>query len=204
MSFELKQRYFFITRSFELTDNTVKIRIKKPGSLITDEFKYEDISLKTATVKDFPLIYFLFFLVAICSFTVCLMSRLSGDASFEWDEICGLFMLTCFTAYICLGRYSNNLNLFLLDGRAIVFFAASPSAPDVERFLENLRTAQKKHLLNKYARSDEFTSPERIITQLKWLHDHGFISTNELHSLKNRTMINSYIPEGLTFNPNLN
>lgn len=198
----LNQRFFFTTKRFELTENSLKTKVSKPGSLIENEFKFEEIGRKISKRKSISLIALALclFFISATFITICL--HLSGDKSIDMYTILTMFALAICTTILALSKYKNDLNLFLNDGRYIALYAASPSETGVDAFMDELRATQKKYLLKRYADNDIYIPDERKIEQLYWLRNIDIIDDIECESLKNQILKKDNIPPVLGFNFN--
>jgi hypothetical protein len=197
---ELRQKYFFNTRFFELTDSSLKCTISKPGSLVENEFTFEEIGTRTSRRKfvDMPVVIISMILVSI--FIAMTYLRISGNTDIDIFVLLIFFVLAMAFVMLTLSRYRNDLNLYLNDGRYIAFYATQPDDTTVNQFLDTIKIAQKAYLLNRYATNEAYITDEAKAQRLYWLRDVHIIDETEFESLKNELLKKEYIAPVVGFN----
>lgn len=184
MSTILKQRFYFVTKRFEITSNSLKMDIKNPLNYIEDEFAFEEISKKLTRRKSpnlFTVVPGLACLVATFITTYSHFYQKDGNsvADIMMYAVPGavLLMISAF-------NFKNIINLMLHDKRTVPFYADSPTKTEVDDFLAQILAEQKKYMLARYAKADPYLSVEQSSNNLQWLRDRNIINDFELEELR--------------------
>ena len=180
----LRQRFLFVTKIFEITDNSLKVRTSRPFNYFEGEFAFENITKRVVWRKKVNR-YILFATVG-CLIGLCItiFSHLyEKDGSSVSDILFYTILSIPFLAAFFL-TYVNIIYLYLHDGRCLAFYGHLPKRIKVETFINELFTKQKEYLLDRYARADPYLSDEQVGNNLKWLWDRKIISDAELSELR--------------------
>jgi hypothetical protein len=201
MSNILKQQRLLTKRYFEITNNSLKISVKKPFKYYEEDFSFEEIGKKVFIKKSFNRYAVTGSVIALVGLLITAGGRLSGDKTISIEDILFYFILTIIASGILLVTALNTTNLMLVDKRYIAFFSKSTNKKEVTDFLALILAEQKKHMINKYARKEQFLPPERLMDQIIWLKDRDIISETEFENLKAELFpISSPNSIGFTFN----
>jgi hypothetical protein len=180
----LKQRNFFVTKRFEITDNSLKVAIKKPLSYIEDEFTFEEITKKVIRKKSPNLFTLVPGIVCLIGVIITVYSHLYEEKGSSIGDILFYIILSAGLLTISAFNFENIINLILSDRRSLAFYANSPSKHEVNDFLELLSSEQKNYFLNRYAKADPYVSAEQLAINLKWLRERNAIDDKELEELR--------------------
>jgi hypothetical protein len=198
----LKQRKLFVTKIFEITDNSLKMKISKPMGMVEMEFSFEEISRKTIRRKALNLwstIVAALFIIGILITTYSHFTEKKGSSVYDI-----LFYLAFAVLFISLAiiRFENDVTVILHDKKGISFYANKPSRNEVEQFITTLHSTQKAYYLKKYARDDSYISAEQLSENLTWLYNIDIIKQFELEELRSRLIgkRNDGSSVGFTFN----
>lgn len=197
---ELRQKYFFNTRFFELTDSSLKCTISKPGSLVENEFTFEEIGTRTSRRKFVDMSVVVISMILISVFIAITCMKISGNNDIDIFVLLLFFVLAMIFVTLTLSRYQNDVNLYLNDGRYIAFYATHPDETTVNQFVEAIKIAQKAYLLNRYAANEAYITDETKAQRLYWLRDIHIIDETEFESLKNELLKKEYIAPVVGFN----
>jgi len=180
----LNQRNFFVTKRFEITEHSLKVAIKSPVSYIEDEFPFEEITKKYTRKKTANLFTLIPCILCIIGVIITVCSHLLEKNGSSIEDILVYGVLGIIFLVLSVFNFENVINLMLVNGRLLSFYADSPNKIDVDAFLELLLSDQKKYLLNRYAKSDPYVSAEQSSANLKWLRDRNIIDDAELTDLQ--------------------
>jgi hypothetical protein len=197
---ELRQKYFFNKRIFEITDSSLKCRISKPGSLVENEFSFEEISNRTARRKFVDIMVLVVCLIFVSIFISITCMTIGGNKDIDIGFVILFFILSAVFVTLTLSRYQNDINLYLNDGRYIAFYANHPTETEVSNFLTTLKTTQKEYLLKLYATDEVFISNETKAQRLYWLRGANIIDETEFDELKSKLIKPDYVPPIVGFN----
>ncbi|MES2112552.1 MAG: hypothetical protein V4577_27610 [Bacteroidota bacterium] len=184
MSTILKQRNFVLTQIFEITDNSLIVRSKTPTGFSEAQFRFEDITKQTYRVKKAKTMSIIGF---CCSFFITIVLYFSWIDNSKEMPLAMVAGAGCVTIICALGAFfirENYIQLFLVNGSFLKFFATSPNSKEVDEFMEIFFEQQKKYLLGRYARADEYLNPEQLSAGLQWLWNRNFIEDEELNELR--------------------
>ena len=203
----LVQRHFFVTKTFEITSNSLKVNTKKILNYIEDEFAFEDIT-KQVLRKRFPNLFTALPVLAFrFGLVVCILSHIFEEKGSSIYDIIFYLSLSIVFLGISIFNYENVLLITIVDKgfnkRTLSFFAHSRTEGDLSNFLKYLFSEQKTYLLNKYAKQDPYLTVDQLTSNLKWLRDRSIIDDEELDELRIKILPkpNENISIGFKTNP---
>lgn len=180
----LKQRNFFVTKEFEITEDALKVRTSQPFSYADAEIKFENITSVITRHREpnsfLSLFTILIFICAVCA----IISHFFQAYGSEIEDIAVYLILLSVFVFLLSLTYKNNVNLILLSGGSLPFYARSPSSNTVNEFIQEIYAQQKVYLLNRYAQNDPFLTEDQLSTNLKWLWERKIINDAELDDLR--------------------
>jgi hypothetical protein len=203
----LKQRNFFVTKTYELTDRSLKLRISTFFSLIEEEIAFEEIThriLRKKLPNFFTAIPAVIFFICTVLTLYSHFFEINGSGI---DDVAVYAVLLLIFSGLTVFTYENEIKIMLANGKYISFYPKSPTEKEVNSFLETMKVDQKTYLLRSYAKSDSYLSPEQLANNIKWLWDRKIIDNNELDDLRNKLLPKPNgggSSVGFTFNPTNN
>ena len=200
----LKQRNFLSTQIFEITDKSLKIKIKKPLHYFETEFSFESIGNNINRHKKPNTRSLLSFLAS--SFLTVVFYFWWADNNQEMPLIV-VIGVACVAVLNALGYFyfrENFVNLFLYSDGKISFYATSPNPTEVDGFIGTLLKSQKAYLLERYAKADGYLTTEQLSNNLQWLWDRRIINDAELSDLRLKLLPRPSNPVGFKINPEHN
>ena len=206
MSNILQQRRILTKRCFEITHNSLKFSVKRPFKYYEEELSFGEIGKKVFKKKSFNRFAITGIFISSFGLIATLVGNLSGDKTIKFEDIFFYVLLTAIVLALLLFTRTNTTNLMLVDKRYVAFYSNSPDNETVKRFIDLIFSDQKKYMLNKYAKREQFLPLERLMEQIVWLKDRNIIDEPEFEKLKTDlfpiTSNSSAI--GFTFNSNSN
>jgi hypothetical protein len=199
MSTVLRQRRFFVTKIFETTDRSLRVKISNLTSSFESEYPYEDIGRRLIYKRSISLKTLIPAIVMFLGLVITLIDRLEGNTKNTFDIMVYLVLFPLFALLTLLNK-EDNIFFVISNLQGAEMFASSPSKVEVERFLETLREKQKVYLLKRYAAEDPYISPEQYITNLKWLYDRDVINDAELADLRYQLIEKPKFGNAMSFN----
>lgn len=203
----LKQRNFFVTKTYELTDRSLKIRLSTFFSLIEEEISFEEITHRIVR-KKLPnfLVAIPAVILLICTI-ITLYSHFFDVKGSGIDDIAVYSVLLLIFSGLTVFTYENEIKIMLANGKYLSFYPKSPNEKEVNDFLAKMKVDQKAYLLRSYAKSDPYLSTEQLANNIKWLWDRKIIDNDELDDLRNKLLPKPNgggSSVGFTFNPTNN
>lgn len=180
----LKQRNFLSTKIFELTDESLIIKISKPLNYAEFQYNFEDISLRITRNKKPNQIILILCIMLFVLISIAIFSHFFDKDGSSWADImfyCIPLSISLFLLYV---TFENEVNVILNNVGYISFYANSPNRSQVDEFLSLMKEKQKKYLLHKYATLDPYLTDEQLANNLKWLRDRNIINESELEHLR--------------------
>jgi hypothetical protein len=138
MSTILKQRFFFVTKIFEITDRSLKVKISKPMNFVEDEFNFEELTSKMIRKKSPNLLFLLPGLFCILGFAITLYSHFYEKDGSSLLDIGFYVLMGIILLSLSVFTFNNAINLILFDKRYIAFYAKSPDKKSVDDFLKKI------------------------------------------------------------------
>ncbi|QKJ30065.1 hypothetical protein HQ865_09945 [Mucilaginibacter mali] len=185
----LKQRRFIVTKLFELTDRSLKVTVSTLTSSNAIEIDFENITTKISHQKGPKRIPTIFTGLSLAGLIICILSHFLEKNGSKTEDVLFYFVVFVACALITYLSYENELNLLLIHGTKLTFFANSPTKKTVEDFLSLIKKHQKEYLLNRYATADDLLSQEQLATNLRWLLERNIIDSEECEVLKQKLII---------------
>lgn len=178
----LKQRNYFVTKKFEITDKSLKVKNANLLGSLEEEFNFEDISCTIIRKNKLPwktAIPAAFFLLGII---ITVTDRLLGDKNNSEDILVYVVLFAIFGILTALNK-QNTTSLIVYKIKALDFYTNSPSAPQVLAFLDLLKSTQKAYFMERYIH-DLYLPPENLSNNIDWLYNTNFIDQNEFKALR--------------------
>jgi hypothetical protein len=184
----LRQRRFFLTKTFEITDKSLKVKVSTPISSVEEEIDFENISTKY-TRKKLPKIVFLIFsfLLLIAVIITVFSHFIEKNGSTISDIMVYVVLFIIFTSLLFL-TYENEISVLLYIGKSLKFYIDSPSVEETENFIEHLKKNQKAYLLRRYGEYSSYLTEEQMSNNLKWLWERKIIDDLELKDLREKIL----------------
>jgi hypothetical protein len=184
MSAILKQRNIFVTQEFELADDSLKVRVSRPFSYADNEIKFENITSVITRLKAPNTILSIISIIMFAGIIITVISHFTDSKGSNVDDI--IFYIILLSLFIFLLRltYENKVNLIILNGQSLSFYANSPNKQAVNDYIQQIFIEQKKYLLKRYAQDDPYLSEEQLSANLKWLWERKIINDLELDDLR--------------------
>jgi hypothetical protein len=184
----LKQRNFFVTKEFEIMEDSLKVRTSQPFSYADAEIKFENITSVITKFREPNRVLSLFtILIFICAVCAVISHFFAANGS-EIEDIALYIILFAVFVFLLGLTYKNNVNLVLFTGHSITFYARSPSSNAVNEYIHQILAQQKIYLLKRYAENDLFLSEDQLSTNLKWLWERKIINDSELEDLRHKLL----------------
>lgn len=201
----LKQRKVLVTKIFELTDRSLKVSVSTPTSSAATEIDFENITTKVTHKKAPKRIWAIFTGLTLAGLIGCTVSHFAEKDGSKIEDILLYLSLSGVFALITYLTYENELNLLLVHGTKLGFFANASNKKTAEEFIELIKSRQKEYLLNRYATADDLLSQDQLATNLRWLLERNIINNEECETLKQKLITPKAEPVktvGFTFGSN--
>ncbi|MBB3055751.1 hypothetical protein [Mucilaginibacter gotjawali] len=173
-----------MTKRFEITDQSLKFAFKSPLAYFEDEFTFEEITKKYTRKKSHYLLTLIPGVLCFIGVIITVFSHLYERNGSSVDDILLYCVLSSILLILSALLFENVVIAMMTSGKAITFYANSPSRDEVDGFIALLIAEQKQYLLNRYAKADLYVSTEQLSANLKWLRDRNMIDDVELDELR--------------------
>ena len=184
----LRQRRFFLTKAFEISNKSLKVKISTPISSVEDEIDFENISTKYSRKKLPKTVWLIFSALAFIAILIAIFSHFLDKNGSSISDI--MFYVVLFIAFITLLylTYENEIIVPLYIGKSLSFYSNSPSKKEVDDFIELLKVEHKNYLLRRYGEHSVYLTEEQMSNNLKWLWERKVITDDELQSLREKIL----------------
>ncbi|MBS1532867.1 MAG: hypothetical protein JSU01_21365 [Bacteroidetes bacterium] len=195
----LKQRNFLVTRIFEISDKSLKVKIKKPLNYFEQNFSFDELGTKTETRQKIYIPGLVGTGIMLLMTILFFFSYLNDSKKDPFYETLICLVAFLFFVFMTLALHENIVKLFLVDMRFLTFYYSSPDKKAVSDFLLNLKEAQKDYLLKRYAKQDSYLSQDQLQGNLNWLRNNNIIDNAELEDLKRDILVKTQSDSSIGF-----
>jgi len=183
MSTVLRQRRFFVTKVFEISNKSLKVKVSNLLGSINEEFNFEDIGCKYVLKNMLPWKTAIPTALFIIGFIITVVDRIIGDSK-SIEDIMFYTVLIIVLGTLTLLNRRNTTSIFVHNIKLLDLYTKSPSNTEVTEFLKLLKSRQKEYFFDRYINSDLNQSFEQISSTLNWLYNADFIDQDEFNNLK--------------------
>ena len=183
---KLKQRYYFSTKSFELTDRKLLI---KENSVFDDqewEARYNELGLDLVKIKSREGIGNVVLFGGLLMVTSFMTFKAFTDGTDY--KIAFLFFFLCFMwgTFVWWSIQKYFAAHFVLAGgqKTLTFFINSPNEETVKNFINHLREKIKSRLKEELTHFDPDLSYEDQLNSLKYLKNIDVIDQNDFERIR--------------------
>lgn len=181
---ELIQKRGLNYRKYFLKDDRVVVESRNVAKVEKFEVKLEDIGYSKVYVADNPIAGKVMLGVSLLLPVLYLISGYLEHSLQTAQTI--MFMLLCGALALFSYMKQHRDDIYLTGGKQnMVFYRNFPSEDVVLGFMDEVTTASKEFLKNKYARFDAFTTDGDYSHRLTYLKEHEIITEHEYYSLLN-------------------
>ncbi|NMM47837.1 hypothetical protein [Marinigracilibium pacificum] len=184
-------------RGYKILNDVIEAEIKHNGNHQIFQIRLEEIFFNEMVQKrkPQPLVIGLFFslMVNFILLVFLFADRLTGFVGNETIISSMAFAVLGGFSFLIMNISKNNTEKILQGMHNIFFFYNKKDQLEVDKFINTLKTTQRKYIRNKYMKIDDYSPKETLEQTISWLYERNFISNNEfeglLSELRNRKII---------------
>ena len=178
---KLDQRKLLMSKSFEIVANGLQVKYQSPQHKIEFFVPFEDVGNQTITQTSSKYFWLPLSGVFFIIFALIFFMRIMGQEA----EI-GAELFYMVISIVCLFGFflSRKTFVYLSGNQSLEFFRSKPSAKEVDEFIEEVISARKKYLKNKYAKPDPDLPFETQVYNFRRMFETDVISEKEFEQLK--------------------